>query len=157
MIQKFVALATALSVLWHASVGCCAHHDHAVAVRRPSVGADHESGVVRVSSCCDHQHAGSALFNGQQDSSSPGCVQDGDRPLPSDPLRDCPTHECTFANDALTSPHLAKKDSGTGSFPSGVCIAPCVAAFQSTRGSHHLADPPPTGLRRHLLLSVLTL
>lgn len=66
--RKWVALVTAISVLWHAAVGCCAHHHHDSSTHCGSLCShvsghcdNHESACESSdehddSSCCHHDH-----------------------------------------------------------------------------------------------------
>ena len=133
--RTFVTGLTAVMLLAHAALGCCAHHEHACGAVHGSVavgGAQHHGS----SSCCTH----SAGNGGQTGHEHHG--QDQCEGFPCDFVRP-PTDRYSESRD-LSCPPVALSSS---------CVVPALIGGQREQNLGWTGILPP--LRRHLVHQVL--
>jgi hypothetical protein len=157
MFRGLMAFVTAAAMLWHAVVGCCAHHSHgthACATKAGCTTASHEPPEGR--GCChgdSHGPVASVNWPVIVDNASPPSPC----PVPS-PSR-CTEGTCVFGVPSKSGPSHADSLPSTWIVAAFFAVDP-TRELLTARGlefqpSH--APPPFGGLRTHLALSVLTL
>ncbi|HEV7283140.1 MAG TPA: hypothetical protein VGN57_23240 [Pirellulaceae bacterium] len=152
MLRPALVLLTAIAVLWHATAGCCAHHQHAAAA------------ATEANSCGCHSHGCREEAAERSDASDPaeheqGLVAGIRVQRPQDSSHDDCGERCSFPQSegsgvALLKHSLAACDLSlpVATLREAPCLPPgeCMEAFD--------APPPPHvghALRRHLALGVL--
>lgn len=157
MFRELTAFVTAAAMLWHAVVGCCAHHNHethACATKASCKKSSHDAPEGR--GCC---HGGANAPASSVDSPGTTGKASHTSPCPPPSPKRCTERTCVLGIPSKSGPLHA------GSLPSNWIV---VAFFviDSTRellAAHgpeyqpSRAPPPFGGLRTHLALSVLTL
>ena len=127
--NRAIAILAAVSVLWHTTAGCCAHHEHSARVGHSPA----------IDSPCEHEH---------------GC----DSEHPSHPASTpCGEVACAFA--IPDAPIAIEIDASAGFFISDCILdeqlgSPLVSSVSIDAGT---APFPLASLARHLALGVLLL
>src|SRR5262245_57833212 len=146
MIHNSAIWLTAATVLWHAVVGCCAHHDHACAAESHSITAaphqEHEHSCHCSSSPADrgHDHGDPATV----------CELCCDEHSPCGP---CTGERCT-----LTVAKIKAEDFDAAA-TNRLCVVSAAPILIGTASAVHdfasVMDDRPPPLRAHLALHVL--
>ncbi|UUO04926.1 hypothetical protein M4951_16210 [Blastopirellula sp. J2-11] len=145
MIRRVTAFLTVSAMLWHAIVGCCAHHMHVETIpdgvnhaQRETAAADAYGG------CCTHSHEVAAVAT---EAETPNCP---------DHESECAEAKCVFVG-ARSDDASALADNWTQANFLGVGATQIVAGELDSLRLHsfRLASPADVPLRRHLALSVL--
>ena len=141
MFRVVLVMLTCTGVLWHASVGCCAHHEH----------DSREASVAPRCGCCDaHKHALIVDLAASEGACQWSCKQ-------SESEDPCGGARCSFPAPG-TSGDAPLKATIEFSMPLApwdirprVVLSPAISSAAA-----HEAPPPISGaVRRHLAFSVL--
>lgn len=133
--RSVIASLTAVSVLLHVLLGCCAHHGHAQ--DRPAASACSHHG------CSSDAHAKGAPLAGSSENAPPSDERE----------EDCEQAECAFSATIEKADTLAKATSGEWLLPA----AALDGLARQLRGGYCVSrhDPPERPVRAHLLYGVL--
>lgn len=152
MIRCALSLLTAIAVLWHATAGCCAHHDHAAADKAEVA-----------TSCCGHSHSHGDDPSHRHDACEEGRSEKNDSIAtlghPDDSHGVHCGKRCSFPQSEDTGVSLVKQT--LASCDLALPVATLLYAFEATPANDPPAfeSPPPLhaggALRRHLALGVL--
>lgn len=142
MIRRVAVILTITAMLWHAVVGCCAHHVHAAQPHDQAAAATDSHG------CCGHHHHAKPVT--EEVAAEPAA------PSESDHDSDCSEQRCIYVT---TSSDDASLDVDLDSQP--CYIAPAsdvqlsIVGDTFTGARRHSLLPDGAAMRRHLLLGVL--
>jgi hypothetical protein len=153
MRRAVVSLVTAATVLWHAVIGCCAHHDACV-----EHAHEHEQVVVVEHAADDHDadHDCSCTHDAHDDHDAAPVQQLPDEAPAShsEPAAPCDDAECSFLAVKLTSSaEWLGEQLLTADVPEVRTIALTEVDVVAARLAPGDDRPPP--LRTHLALSIL--
>lgn len=87
MLDRLMVFAVALSVLWHAIVGCCAHHEHRLSLETVKTAGDN---------CAHHCHGHLGRGSGHTSHSDEPSIQASDDKSPAN----CNEIACSMTADA---------------------------------------------------------
>ncbi|EAQ79253.1 hypothetical protein DSM3645_02218 [Blastopirellula marina DSM 3645] len=148
VIRRVAAFLTVSAMLWHAIVGCCAHHVHVETESGVANYAQRETATADAhGDCCNHAHA-HAVAAVATEAETPNCP---------DHDSECSEAKCVFvaarSDDALS---LADNWTQQASFLGIGTPLSAASEFDSLRlHSYSLASPTGALMRRHLALGVL--
>lgn len=157
MFRGLVAIVSAAALLWHAVVGCCAHHNHASIACSTNAGcATASDGSPEVRGCCH----GRSHWSGSSDNSP--AAAGGTTPSAPSPEHfpgHCTEGSCVIGAPSKPGPTVTDSLASIWSAAQFFSVDPTHEVL-TARTLAVLAgnEPPPLGgLRSHLALSVLTL
>lgn len=145
--RNFVGILTAAGVLWHAVVGCCAHHDH---------GSQRECGTHQA---CGHR-SNEEHVHGTEEEHHPeeGCGTQtqrlADASPPQHPATPCTEDRCAFAAGKI-APASELRDVAARCGRLAEAFSAQRDSGANFRSPAPFEDERPPTLRRHLLLRIL--
>jgi hypothetical protein len=155
MLRTVTILMTAATVLWHAVVGCCAHHSRAIdatptpaKVRRGAGKCDEPRRC-----CCKHQIPASATKPKVEDHAGDWSPANDETPADHVPFTPCDGKKCSFAVSKIATAN--DRDPTPLGFDYSNAGRAILLIESSARECAHEADLKPPPLRRHLALGVL--
>lgn len=157
MLRELMTCVTAMAMLWHAIVGCCAHHSHGI-----NACATNASFRTEAEKAPEGRHC---CYGGSHSLGPSGhSLATFDSAVPRSPCSEpspgrCTERTCVFGVSTKSGPSLADSPASTWIDAAFFAVGP-TRELLPARGlefqrSH--APPPFGGLRSHLALSILTL
>ena len=155
MLHTVASLTTAATVLWHAVMGCCAHHEHAAISAATTQGTwANEATTDKPRHCWSkHQQPWIASPADADHTGAPARVVKDAVPFDQSPFPPCNSDQCSFAaSKVTTSGELDLAPVTIGCSSVGAALPSVGPKLSSPEGE---TDIRPSPMRRHLALRIL--